>query len=190
MTNSPRVICFSGVFCSTRRRHVLRVRPSRRTATTVLWIGPRGGRPEQAWPVRFALRRGPVRRVSVRGRPVRGRPLRGLPVRRLAVRGLSLRRHVVRHLPAGVFAVRRLAVRRLALRRRSTSPVRRSLVVRHVPRRQNVRLTVRLLPVSTARARLHENAVLRSTPARSSCHDVTLCLPLVLYTYITTRVNL
>lgn len=141
----------TGVPCSVRRRRVLRVCSSRRTIKTVLRVGRprrRRRRPEQAWPVRFALRGRSVRCVPVRGCPVRCVPVRGLPVRGFAVRSLAVRRHVLRHFPARLFAVRRLAVRGLVVRR-SSSPVRRGLVVRHIPRRQDFRLTVRVLPVST-----------------------------------------
>lgn len=123
---------FIDIFCCTRRRHLLRLLCLRRRTVckTVVSIGRpcrRRRRPQQARPVRFALRGRAVRRVALRRIT-----LRGFAVRSITVRGLALCR----------FSVRRRALRRIS------SPVRRSVVLRHLPSIQDFRFTVRLLPVS------------------------------------------
>lgn len=119
---------FTGIFRCTRRRHLLRLLCLRRRTVckTVVSIGRPcrrlRRRPQQARPVRIALRGRPVRRVALRRIALRG----------FAVRGLALCR----------FPVRRRALRRIS------SPVRRSVVLRHLPSLQDFRFTVRLLPVN------------------------------------------
>lgn len=117
----------AGIYCSIRHGHVLRIRPSRRTAKAVVTIGHsvRCRKQEQTWLVRFSIR---GRSISSRSIPV---PLRCIPVRRITVC-----RHFVRHFPVRVFTLRS-----------SISPERRCLVV--PVRRQNLCLSVHLLPVRT-----------------------------------------
>lgn len=156
---------------------MLRLGVRSRTTQAVGWTH---GWPKQARPIH----------VAVPGSALRGIALRGFTVRRLTVRRIAICRITVR-----CFAVRRFTIR-------FRSSLRCCFVVLSLPVcRQNVRLTVRLLPVtgntiSTGNADMpsarsyHRLPVRPKWPPSIARKDVTLYFPWTSHRHITKIINI